>query len=143
MMGSRMSESRSSNTSSFLIRNNKSEVSPKVGSVDYRDYSVKKPLLKIGSNNYVDTYSIFWWLLMIWLIIIYINIYWIIWCCYLCDSIGYYLFIRTHNSHVCSWRSWKRIWDCQSLIGLRCWKESILGRLLRFCNHHLGEVQYF
>lgn len=143
MMGSRMSESRSSNTTSFIYRNNKSDVSPKVGSVEYRDYSVKKPLLKIGSNNYVDTYSIFWWMLMIWLIIIYINIYRINWWAYLCNSIGYCLFIHKPNSHAYSWRSLRCILDYQSLIGLWYWKESILVRLLQFCIRHWGEVRCF
>lgn len=48
--------SKSFNRSSFRDIDN---VSPKVGSLDVRDYAVKKPILKIGSNNYVDTYSIF------------------------------------------------------------------------------------
>ena len=38
---------------------NKSNITPKVGSVDTRDYCVKMPTLKIGSNSYVDTYSVF------------------------------------------------------------------------------------
>ena len=36
----------------------KDHVSPKIGSVDSRDYSIRKPLLKIGTGGYVDTYSV-------------------------------------------------------------------------------------
>lgn len=55
---SRVSESRSSNFS-YSLRNNKSQISPKVGALDIRDYTIRKPVLKIGSNDYVDTYSVF------------------------------------------------------------------------------------
>ena len=34
-------------------------VTPKIGSVEFRDYSIRKPALKVGSNSYVDTYSVF------------------------------------------------------------------------------------
>jgi hypothetical protein len=40
----------------------KNEVAGKIGSVELRDYSIRKPLLKIGqkrNDNFVDTYSIF------------------------------------------------------------------------------------
>jgi hypothetical protein len=35
------------------------QVSPKVGSLETRDYTIRKPLLKIGKQSYVDTYSPF------------------------------------------------------------------------------------
>lgn len=35
------------------------EVASKVGSVDFRDYTIPRPQLKIGSSSYVDTYSPF------------------------------------------------------------------------------------
>jgi len=35
------------------------EVAGKVGSVDFRDYTIPRPQLKIGSNSFVDTYSPF------------------------------------------------------------------------------------
>ena len=36
------------------------EVSPKIGAVEVRNYSVRKPTLKIGGrdSNYIDTYSV-------------------------------------------------------------------------------------
>ena len=55
---SRMSDSRDSNFGN-RIRFNKSEVSPNVGALERRDYTIRKPVLKVGSNNYVDTYSVF------------------------------------------------------------------------------------
>lgn len=48
-------------TASRWLSANKSEVTPKVGSVEGRDYSVRKPMLKIGQthgHNFIDTYSI-------------------------------------------------------------------------------------
>ena len=40
----------------------RAEVTGKVGSVEVRDYSIRKPTLKVGGgerqNNFVDTYSI-------------------------------------------------------------------------------------
>lgn len=41
---------------SFLAQR---DVSPKVGALETRDYTIRKPQLKIGTNNYVDTYSVF------------------------------------------------------------------------------------
>lgn len=35
------------------------EVTSKVGSVDYRDYTIYRPQLKVGTNNFIDTYSPF------------------------------------------------------------------------------------
>ena len=37
----------------------KAQVSPKIGSVEIRDYSIKKPQLKIGKTDFIDTYSPF------------------------------------------------------------------------------------
>ena len=37
------------------------EVTPKVGSVDVRDYSIRKPHLKVGTrqvDNFINTYSV-------------------------------------------------------------------------------------
>ena len=34
-------------------------VTRKVGSVEHRDYTIRRPALKIGSHSFVDTYSIF------------------------------------------------------------------------------------
>jgi hypothetical protein len=36
-----------------------SEVTEKVGSLDRRDYTIRRPQLKIGSDSFVDTYSPF------------------------------------------------------------------------------------
>ncbi len=38
---------------------NQRDVSPKVGSTNFRDYTIRKPLLKVGKNNFVNTYSPF------------------------------------------------------------------------------------
>jgi len=35
------------------------EVALKVGTSDKRDYSIPRPLLKIGNNSFVDTYTPF------------------------------------------------------------------------------------
>lgn len=35
------------------------EVTGKVGSIDRRDYTIRRPQLKVGSNEFVDTYSVF------------------------------------------------------------------------------------
>lgn len=35
------------------------EVANKVGAVEFRDYTIPRPQLKIGSSSYVDTYSPF------------------------------------------------------------------------------------
>ena len=35
------------------------DVSPKVGSVETRDFSIRKPQLKVGKVDFVDTYSPF------------------------------------------------------------------------------------
>ncbi len=35
------------------------DVSPKVGALETRDYSIRKPLLKVGKNDFVNTYSPF------------------------------------------------------------------------------------
>lgn len=43
-----------------ILRSLEGNVSPKVGSTETRDYSVRRPKLKIGSDNFVDTYSVFW-----------------------------------------------------------------------------------
>lgn len=38
---------------------NRSEVAPKIGSVDVRDYSIRKPQMKVGQTVFIDTYSPF------------------------------------------------------------------------------------
>lgn len=40
-------------------RQSLNEVSPKVGSLEIRDYTIPRPQLKVGSEAYVDTYSPF------------------------------------------------------------------------------------
>ena len=35
------------------------EISSKVGAVNERDYSIFRPQLKVGSNQFVDTYTVF------------------------------------------------------------------------------------
>ena len=35
------------------------EVAGKIGSLTHRDYTIPRPLLKIGKDSYVDTYSPF------------------------------------------------------------------------------------
>ena len=35
------------------------EVSPKVGSVEFRDLSIRKPQMKVGKPDFIDTYSPF------------------------------------------------------------------------------------
>ena len=35
------------------------DVSPKVGSLPTRDFSIRKPLLKVGKNDFMNTYSPF------------------------------------------------------------------------------------
>jgi hypothetical protein len=35
------------------------EVTGKVGAINYRDYSIPRPQLKVGNQSYVDTYSPF------------------------------------------------------------------------------------
>ena len=35
------------------------EVAGKVGAIEYRDFSIPRPQLKVGSKNFVDTYSPF------------------------------------------------------------------------------------
>ena len=35
------------------------EVSTKVGSLEQRDYTIRRPTLKVGKDSYVDTYSPF------------------------------------------------------------------------------------
>lgn len=42
------------------IEHNQKEIPDKVGAVNFRDFSIKRPLLKIGrEGSYVDTYSPF------------------------------------------------------------------------------------
>ncbi len=35
------------------------DVSPKVGALERRDYTIRKPLLKVGKKEFVNTYSPF------------------------------------------------------------------------------------
>lgn len=48
-------------TSFSMRRTNQKEITPKIGSVEFRDYSVPHPMLKIGqthTHNFIDTYKI-------------------------------------------------------------------------------------
>lgn len=45
------------------------EVTPKVGSVDVRDLSIRRPQMKVGKTDFIDTYTPFWMILNIYLII--------------------------------------------------------------------------
>lgn len=35
------------------------DVTPKIGAVEFRQYSIKKPQLKVGKSDIIDTYSPF------------------------------------------------------------------------------------
>ena len=35
----------------------RSGVTPKIGSVEHREFSVRKPQIKVGSTVFIDTYS--------------------------------------------------------------------------------------
>ena len=46
----------------------KQEVTGKVGSVDIRDYSIRKPHLKVGTrqvDNFINTYSVAWTMIVL------------------------------------------------------------------------------
>jgi hypothetical protein len=49
----------SRSTSISYFKNQKPEIALKIGSVEGRDFTIKRPQMKIGKTGFVDTYSPF------------------------------------------------------------------------------------